>query len=57
MGINIGDNNKINKSVIGNNNDKEQKESKLLKIVLELLIGTTVGLIVGFCIYKFGWNK
>ncbi|MBP3595846.1 MAG: hypothetical protein J6J60_00370 [Clostridia bacterium] len=57
MGINIGDNNKINKSVIGNNNDKEQKENKLLKIVLELLIGIAVGLIVGFCIYKFGWNK
>ena len=36
---------------------KARKENKLLKIVLELLIGIAVGLIVGFCIYKFGWNQ
>ena len=58
MEIKIGDNNKINKSIIGNNNhEKEEKEINLSKTILELLIGIATGLVVGFCIYRFGWNK
>ena len=57
MEINMGDNNKINKSIIGNNNKKEKEDNKILKIALEIIIGIIAGLIVGFCIYKFGWNK
>ena len=57
MEINMGDNNKINKSIKDNNNKKEKEDNKILKIALEIIIGIIAGLIVGFCIYKFGWNK
>ena len=57
MEIKIGDNNNISESIIGKGNAKEQKENKLIKIIIELLIEIVVGLIVGFCIYKLGWNK
>lgn len=56
MGINIGDNNKIIKSTIGNNG-KKSRENSLFRIIIEIIIGIIVGLIVGFCVYKFGWNK
>ena len=42
MGINIGNNNKIKKTIIGNKNSQKKEAS---------------GLIVGYLIYKFGWNK
>lgn len=45
MGINIG------------NNNKEQEENKFFQIFIELSIAILSGLVVGFCIYKFGWNK
>lgn len=57
MGINIGDNNKIKKSVIGNNNKIGQEKSSINKTLISLLITIIGGLIVGYCIYKFGWNK
>ena len=57
MRINIGNNNKITKSVIGKDNNKEQKDNKIFKRIMELLIEISVGLIVAFCIYKLGWNK
>lgn len=56
MKINIGNNNKIKQSTIGNNNNKED-EMKLSKVIVEVIIGLIVGLVVEFCIYKFGWNK
>lgn len=57
MKINIGDNNKIKESIIGNGNKKKAEENKFVKIILELIITVIGGLIVGYCIYKFGWNK
>ncbi|MGP1608940.1 MAG: hypothetical protein ACTTGJ_03750 [Clostridium sp.] len=57
MRINIGDNNKINKSIIGSNNQRKKEENKLFKIFIEVLIGLLVGLIVAFFVYRFGWNK
>lgn len=56
MGINIGNNNKIKNSVIGNNKI-EQEKSSFSKILISLLITIIAGLIVGYCIYKFGWNS
>lgn len=53
MGINIGNNNKIKNSVIGNNKI-EQEKSSFSKILISLLITIIAGLIVGYCIYKFG---
>ena len=57
MGINIGDNNKIKKSVIGDNNKIGQEKSSINKTLISLLLTIIGGLIVGYCIYKFGWNK
>ncbi len=56
MGVNIGNNNKIKNSTIGNNNTQKQEENKKLKIFLEVLVAVASGLIVGYLIYKFGWN-
>ncbi len=56
MGINIGNNNKINNTTIGNNNTPKQGDNKPLKIFLEVLVAVISGLIVGYLIYKFGWN-
>lgn len=57
MGINIGSNNKVKKSVIGNNNKIHNKKKTVLEKILEIVISIIVGLIVGYCIYKFGWNR
>ena len=57
MGINIGDNNKIKKSVIGDNNKIGQEKGSINKTLISLLLTIIGGLIVGYCIYKFGWNK
>ena len=57
MGINIGNNNEISKTIIGNNNKKAQEKNKFIKIIIELIITVIGGLIVGYFIYKFGWNK
>lgn len=56
MAINIGNNNKITNSTIGNSNNKKKNGNKLNKLVIELLITVVGGLIVAYCIYKFGWN-
>lgn len=60
MGINIGNNNKIEESIIGNNNttnNKEQGKNALIKLIIELSIAIVGGLIVAYVVYKFGWNK
>ena len=60
MAINIGNNNEINESIIGNGNKKVKNKSKeniFIKVIAELLIAVIGGLIVGYFIYKFGWNK
>lgn len=57
MKINIGNNNEIKKSVIGNNNKINEEKKSFFKIIIEILISIVAGLIVGYCIYKFGWNK
>lgn len=60
MGVNIGNNNKIKNSIIGNDNNKglpnESPKSSIFKIAIEVIIGIVVGIAVGFIIYKFGWN-
>lgn len=55
MKINIGNNNKIKKSIIGNdnNNNSKKDDNKLFKIIIEIAIG----LVIAFIVYKLGWNK
>ena len=53
MKINIGNNNKIKNSTIGNNNNNKEKDNKIVKIIIEI----SIGLLVAFLAYKFGWNK
>lgn len=57
MRINIGNNNEIKKSVIGNNNKIHEERKSFFKKIIEIIISIIVGLVVGYCIYKFGWNK
>ena len=57
MKINIGNNNNINKSTIGNNNKFEKEKSNFKKIILNLLITVFGGLIIGYLVYMFGWNS
>lgn len=63
MKIDIGNNNNINNSTIGCNNDNNvtnddnKKDHKALKILIEIFIGIVVALISGYIIYKLGWNK
>lgn len=54
MRINIGNNNKIKNSIIGNNNNNsKEKDNKIVMIIIEIAIG----LLVAFIVYKLGWNK
>lgn len=48
----IGNNNKINNSVIGDNNKVESKQSYLVEIIVAVL----AGLIVAGLTYYFGWK-
>lgn len=55
MGIKIGNNNKINNSIIENNN-QEKEEKTFCKMLIEIVVAIISGLIVGYIIYKFDWN-
>lgn len=53
--INIGNNNKINKSIIGNNNKIETpKDNKF--ILKNIIIPIIVGLIVAGIVFLLKWN-
>ena len=55
MKINIENNNKINKSIIGSNNNNKDKEKN--NIIIKIIIEIAIGLLIAFLVYKFGWNK
>lgn len=49
----IGNNNKIQKSVIGNNNKLNTKEeNKVVLIIIEII----VGIIIAGVVFLLGWN-
>lgn len=54
MKVNIGNNNKINKNVIGSNNSikTEKKEN----IFVTILITTLTGIVIAGIVYYLGWN-
>ena len=53
--INIGNNNKINKSIIGNNNKTEiSKDNKF--ILKNIIIPIIVGLIIAGIVFLLKWN-
>ena len=55
MRINIGNDNKIKKSIIGNNNNNKDKEKS--NIIIKIIIEIAIGLLIAFLVYKLGWNK
>ena len=57
MKINIGNNNKIKNTIIGNNNNASKKNNKVFKIILDIIIGIIIALVSAYIIYKLGWNK
>ena len=56
MKINIGNNNKIKNTIIGNNNNASKKNNKVFKIILDIIIGIIITLVSAYIIYKLGWN-
>lgn len=52
--INIGNNNKINKSTIGNNNLKKRNNKSF--ILTNIIIPITVGLIIAGIVFLLKWN-
>ena len=57
MKINIGDNNKIEKSNIGQNNSKNDcGNDNFRKIVMEIVVGVLIAAISGYILFMFGWN-
>lgn len=56
MTTKIGNNNKIKKSIIGNNNTIKPKEKTLLNKIIEIIIGLVITVIGAYIIYKLGWN-
>ena len=56
MTTKIGNNNKIKKSIIGNNNIIKAEEKKLINKIIEIIIGLFIAIISGYIIYKCGWN-
>lgn len=50
MSINIGSNNKINRSTIGNNNT-EQRDKSIIKEIIIAIIATVIGgIILAICL-------
>ena len=53
--IKIGNNNKINKSIIGNNNEKREEKDKNF-ILTNIIIPIIVGLIIAGIVFLLEWN-
>ena len=53
--INIGNNNKINKSIIGNNNKTESTNDNKF-ILKNIIIQIIVGLIIAGIVFLLKWN-
>ena len=54
MKVNIGKNNKINKSIIGSNNsiDTQKKENTFVTILITIV----TGIVIAGIVYYLGWN-
>lgn len=52
MAIKIGNNTKIKKSIIGNNNKIENKDNFIITIIITIMTGVVIAGIV----YYLGWN-
>jgi len=52
MAIKIGNNSKIKKSIIGNNNKIENKDNLIVTIIITII----TGIIVAGIVYYLGWN-
>ena len=57
MKINIGNNNEIKKSNIGQKNSNKNLEgNNFLKIILEIIIGVLITVIGGYILFILKWN-
>lgn len=53
--IRIGNNNKINKSIVGNNNEFKEENGKNF-ILTNIVIPIIVGLIIAGIVFLLNWN-
>lgn len=58
MKIEIGDNNEIKNSNIGENNsiNTNSENDKLWKMIIEIIIGIIATVVGGYILFKFKWN-
>lgn len=57
MKINIGDNNKIENSNIGQNSIcSDSEKNSIWKLVIEIIVGIIVAVISGYIIFRLDWN-
>ena len=57
MKINIGDNNKIENSNIGQNNICNNSEkNSVWNVVIEFIVGIIVALFSGYVLFRLNWN-
>lgn len=57
MKINIGNNNKIENSNIGeNNSNSNPEEHNFYKIIMKIFVGITVSVIGGYILFKLNLN-
>lgn len=57
MKIKIGDNNKIEKSMIGQNNlvkNDDVESSKIRNVIIKIIVGVAISVITGIILYKMG---
>lgn len=60
MEIKIGDKNKIEKSIIGQNNfikNGDTKSGKLGDVVVKIIVGVAISVIAGIILYKMGVSQ
>lgn len=50
MNINIGNNNKIERSTIGNNNTKQDEKSTAKEIIIAIIATVAGGIILAICL-------
>ncbi len=57
MKINIGENNKIENSNVGQGNScNNTKQPGFWKIIVEILVGIIVAVVGGYILFRLNWN-
>ena len=57
MEIDIGENNKIENSNVGQGNSyNNSKQHEFWKIIIEILVGIIVAVVGGYILFRLNWN-